>query len=87
MVKNERGIESASAEYQERLREGSIERLTPPEKAARDPTSRRLAINAYCWTCQGGGGDPGVLTRIRECPSKRCPLYAVRPYRPKAGGE
>jgi hypothetical protein len=58
----------------------TIERLDPIEKARRNPTSLRLAINAKCWECVGGDGDPNPRQRIRDCTCSRCPLLAVRPY-------
>lgn len=57
------------------------QRLDPIEKARRNPKSRKLAIAAKCWDCQGGGIDPGGVQRIRECLSPTCPLYPVRPYK------
>lgn len=56
------------------------ERLTPLEKAARNPGSRSLAIRAKCWDCSGGDADPGVRARVRDCPSKTCPLWPLRPW-------
>lgn len=57
-----------------------IERLEPDEKARRNPTSLRLAINAKCWDCQGGKADPGIRERIANCGVERCSLHPVRPY-------
>lgn len=59
-----------------------IERLNPAEKAQRNPTSLRLAINAKCFDCVGGeNADGGFRRCIRECPSSaRCSLHALRPY-------
>jgi hypothetical protein len=51
----------------------------PLEQAAANPRSRKVAIKAKCWDCQGGDGDPGVFRRIRECPSSGCPLWPHRP--------
>jgi len=50
------------------------------ERAAANPKSRKAAIAAKCWDCQGGDADPAPKRRIRECPSTGCPLYPVRPY-------
>lgn len=69
----------AAARDAKRLK-GASGRLSPLERAERNPASLRLAINAHCYECQGGGGDPGVVQRIRECASARCTLHAVRPY-------
>lgn len=58
-----------------------IERLNPMEKAAKNPTSLRLAINAKCFDCVGGSNaDGGFRGSIRTCPSTRCSLHSVRPY-------
>lgn len=57
-----------------------IERLDPIEKAARNPKSLRLAINAKCWDCVGGPADPAPRRRIGECAQTRCSLHPVRPY-------
>lgn len=57
-----------------------IERLDPIEKAARNPNSLRLAVNAKCWDCQGGMSDPGIRERIGKCQVERCSLHPVRPY-------
>lgn len=59
-------------------------RLDPVAKAKANPKSRRLAIAAKCWDCQGGDADPGVIRRIRECGVTRCPLHHVRPYQAAA---
>ena len=69
----------------EEMREAgeSIERLNPIEKARRNPNSLRLAVNAKCWECMGGGLDPGTVRLIRECAAPDCPLWPVRPYRDK----
>ncbi len=55
-------------------------RVDPIERARRNPKSRKLAIAAKCFDCQGRHDDPGVVGRIRECRSPSCPLYPVRPY-------
>jgi len=55
-------------------------RLSPTEKAKRNPTSLRLAINAKCYDCGGFDADPGWHGRIRHCVIPGCPLYPVRPF-------
>jgi hypothetical protein len=55
-------------------------RLDPIEKAMRNPTSLRLAINAKCYDCEGRDADPNVRQRIGDCRVPKCPLYPVRPY-------
>ncbi len=57
-----------------------VERLTPAQKAERNPKSLRLAVNAKCWDCQGGTADPGIRDRIGACQIVRCALNSVRPY-------
>lgn len=62
----------------------SVERLDPIQKAAKKPTSLRLAITGKCWSCVGGDADPKPRDRIRNCTCYTCPLYPVRPYQKKA---
>lgn len=62
-------------------------RLDPLEKARRNPTSLRLAINAKCFDCEGGDADPNVQARIGTCTITTCPLHPVRPYQHLAEGE
>jgi len=62
---------------------GTIERLTPLEKAQQNPKSLRLAINAKCYDCGGEDADPGWRGRITECVIPECPLFPVRPYQKK----
>lgn len=57
-----------------------IERVTPTERARRNPRSLRAAVNAKCWDCAGGGQDAGTRRTIAECSVTHCPLHAVRPY-------
>ncbi len=59
---------------------GTLQRLDPLEKAAKKPTSLRLAINAKCYDCQGRDCDPKVRYRIGTCTNTKCPLHPVRPY-------
>lgn len=63
-----------------------IERLDPIQKLAKNPTNRKLAINAYCYGCVGAGADPNPRGLIRDCEVAGCALYGVRPYQAKAGG-
>jgi hypothetical protein len=64
---------------------GTVERLDPVEKAKRNPSSLRLAINAKCWDCCGAGADGIEFTKetIRTCSSFSCPLHFQRPYQPQ----
>jgi hypothetical protein len=63
------------------------ERLDPLAKAARNPKSLRLAVNAKCFDCEGGDSDPNVRLRIGTCEIRTCPLWPVRPYQRLAGNE
>ena len=61
------------------------ERLTPIERAKRNPKSLRAAITAKCWDCVCGDADPRPRERIAECASKTCPLVTLRPYQKRSG--
>ena len=50
--------------------------LTPIEKAKRNPTSLRAAINGKCYDCVAG-----YKNEIRNCQMTDCTLHPVRPYR------
>lgn len=54
--------------------------LDPIAKAARNPRSLRLALNAKCWDCIGAGADPNPRGAIRDCAIRDCSLWPVRPY-------
>lgn len=41
--------------------------------------SRASSIKAMCLECQGW--TDGAMRAVRDCPTVRCPLHAVRPYR------
>jgi hypothetical protein len=73
---------------QRELREAGtpVERLDPIERARRNPTSLRLAINARCYDCGGRDADPSWRARITECVIPACALYPVRPYQRGADG-
>lgn len=82
---NSKGIEAA-LEAQRRMRENGeqLERLSPREKAARNPSSLRAAINAKCFDCVGAeNADGGYRRAVRECPARTCSLHPLRPW---AGG-
>jgi hypothetical protein len=63
------------------MRKTTARRPTPHEEALQNPQSRRLAIRAKCWDCEGQGVDPGWQERVRTCVIVDCPLWHVRPYR------
>jgi len=54
---------------------GTLERLSPIERAKRQPKSLRLAINGKCWDC-----TCGQVKEIRYCKITKCTLWSVRPY-------
>ena len=62
---------------------------TPGERLAEKPSSRKLAMDAMCWDCQGGSEssppDPGWKWAIGNCSLTTCPLHNFRPYQHKAG--
>jgi hypothetical protein len=65
-----------------------LEKLTPLERAKKNPKSTRAAINAKCWECEGGDADPYVNWRVGNCTCKdTCGLHAVRPYQKYAGAQ
>ena len=55
-------------------------KLNPLAKLVGNPKSLRLAVNAICYQCMGGGADPGWQWSVGNCTSGNCGLYAVRPY-------
>lgn len=76
-----KALEAARAARQAKLEAGEkIERLSPIEKARRNPKSLRLAVTAKCADCVGWDADPNPRARIRDCAVPKCPLYPVRPY-------
>lgn len=56
-----------------------------------NPSSRKLAIDAFCFHCMGGTKeetpDPGWRELIRTCTCLDCPLYLFRPYKNKEENE
>lgn len=52
----------------------------PVSVALRRPGSRKFAIHAHCYECQGGNADPAPHWRIGNCEISRCPLWKFRPY-------
>lgn len=78
--------ESAAAALAKARQEAKEKGITfakrnPLEKLQDNPTSRKLAIDAMCYTCVGAGADSGVRAAIRNCGVRKCPLYACRPYK------
>lgn len=64
---------------------GKVERLDPLQKAWKNPTSLRAAVDGKCWECCGAGADGYEFTKetIRTCQAVKCPLHPVRPYQPE----
>jgi hypothetical protein len=56
------------------------QRATPAERAAKNPTSMRLAIWAMCYACQDTGEPtPHVIkAAVRDCVMNTCPLWPHR---------
>jgi len=61
--------------------------LSPPERAALEPTSRTLAVKAYCYDCMGGkpagvkNPNGNIRKLVAECPVHRCALWDVRGWK------
>ncbi len=79
MTKN-RDLTAAHEARRLRVLAGEPVSLDPIQKALRDPTSLRAAINAKCWDCVGAGADKNPRGLIRDCGVARCSLYPVRPF-------
>ena len=65
-------------------RKGAISENNPVKKlsTAKNAT-RSMAIKAFCAQCMGCDIEriePGFISDIRNCTSKRCALYSFRPY-------
>lgn len=72
----------ALQEYQEKVANGEIERTvnkSVKEKWEEDKKSLRKSINFFCVQCFGNCS--GMNNEIRNCTSKDCALYHVRPYK------
>lgn len=83
-------------EYRQKILSGEIQPpekgkiLNPREKfdlkfaeatSSGKPVSRKLAIDAHCFDCQGGDADKGWKWRIANCEcAATCSLYPLRPY-------
>ena len=62
-------------EYLRKLKAGLIERLNPHQRALKNPTSLRKAVDAKCWECNGGDN---WINRTKYCNIIDCPLWHVR---------
>lgn len=74
----------ALQEYNDKVKSGEIERTapkTPLQKWEEDKTSLRKSCNAMCYACMGGDMGDNVKKEIKECSSKDCALWLVRPYK------
>jgi len=74
MTKLQEGLK----EYQRKLKEGEVTRLTPIEKSFAKPNSLRYALNAKCFDCSCGDRK-----EITFCEITTCPLHRFRPYKKK----
>ena len=66
-------------EYQRKMKAGELpkpERLTPRERAKRNPTSLKAAILAKCYECCGEYADGRW-----DCGITDCSLYRWMPYK------
>lgn len=80
-----RGRVNAVLARKARVKAGLPAYRSPTELAREKPNSRRLAIYAMCYECQGGGADPGWRWAIGNCGIKDCPLHPHRSHRHKQG--
>lgn len=69
-------MQAGLAEYQRKLKAGEVVRLDPLQKAAANPTSLRLAVNAKCFDCNG---QENWRNRTKYCHITDCPLWNIRP--------
>ena len=78
-------LEAARRARAEKLARGEkIRQLTPRERLERNPNSKKYAIEAKFWDCQGGEhADSGWQWAIGNCEVLRCPLHGFRPYQAK----
>ena len=77
-----KALQEASKVYRDKVASGEIQKLSPAEKAAKNPKSLRLAINAKCWDC--------TCRQKREvtlCVMTDCSLWAIRPWQNAATNE
>ena len=64
-------------------------RLSPGEKAAKNPGDVKLAVAAYCYhDCNGETATNSHTTKfaIKNCPSKDCQLWRFRGWQDVTGG-
>ena len=80
-----KGRMRANAARKSRIEAGLPAYRTPIEVARDKPTSKRNAIYAKCYECQGGGADPGWQWAIGNCEITECPLHSHRSYQRKEG--
>ena len=55
-------------------------RKNPKEKLALNPGSLRASVNAMCYDCNG---EENWVNNTRHCEIPTCPLFNVRPFRPR----
>lgn len=85
MKSRDQNLLKARARQQAMVKAGEIVYKTPLEKFAEKPT-RKYAIEAKCYDCQGGdGADSGWKWAIGNCPCDDCPLHPFRPHQRLAG--
>ena len=86
-------MNEALQKAQEKMREMRengevIQILNPWEKwQSAEKSTRKLAIDAFCFQCMGGHDDPtGVRGMVKDCTcgpesTLPCPLFDWRPYK------
>lgn len=88
MADTSAALERAREALAARIAAGLPARKDPIERLAAKPTSKALAIAAKCFDCVGGhSADRGWRRQVRECPSSKCPLFAVRPCQSASSDE
>lgn len=82
MPETQNPLEKANATLARVRDGGQTQQRDPRTRAAADPTSKRKAINAMCFSCHGG--KPGTRNEIARCTSYGCALWPQRPYQHNA---
>ena len=62
------------------IKEKGVVCLNPQEKFEQKST-RKTAIDAFCFQCMGGEGEVGIKWSIGNCTTSSCPLYEYRPFK------
>lgn len=65
---------------QKELRASGEYRLLDPVAKLNEKATRKRAIDAMCYQCQGEGADSGWKWAIGNCLVTDCALWRFRPY-------